>query len=162
MEHQTPRKSRLPLLFKRKNKPPLPVAASPATSSQPAAAAAVAIPSGVAEDYGDRDRALARYKEAANLLKESIKARQGSWGSFADLPGLTGEPGDFDDAKFRKSIDLALASKEAAIKDRRSWSKCRYTVECIFTALSPFAKNFLTIATNAQSVRSPALKLVPD
>src|SRR5271163_413634 len=156
MEHQTPRKSRLPLLFKRKNKPPLPVAPSQATPSQPAAAAA--IPSGVAEDYGDRDRALARYKEAANLLKESIKARQGSWGSFADLPGLTGEPGDFDDAKFRKSIDLALASKEAAIKDRRSWSKCRYTVECIFTALSPFAKNFLTIASNAQSVRSLTLK----
>ena len=158
MEQQTTRKSRLPLLLKRKNKPPLP--ASQATPSLPAAAAA--IPSGVAEDYGGSDRALARYKEAANLLNESIKARQGSWGSFADLPGLTGEPGDFDDAKFRKSIDLALASKEAAIKDRQSWSKCRHTVECIFAALSPFAKNFLTIASNAQSVRSPTLKVVPD
>src|SRR3984885_12771300 len=67
-EHGTPRKSRLPLLFKRKNKPPLP--ASQATSPQPPPTAA-AIPSGGAEDYGDRDRALARYKEAAELLKES-------------------------------------------------------------------------------------------
>jgi hypothetical protein len=161
MDPRKARKSPLARLFKGfkgRDKQPL-LAASQMTSPPPASAAASAsIPtSGIAEDYGGRDRALVRYKEAANMLKESIKAREGSWGSF-DLPGLTGEPGDFDDAQFRKSINLALASKETAIKDRQSWSKCTHTVECIFIALSPFAKNFLTIAKNAQSVRSPPFK----
>jgi hypothetical protein len=107
--------------------------------------------SDVEKDSGDRRRAKARYKEAASLLERSIKTRQGSWGSF-DFQDLSGEPEDFDDSRFRNKINMALATRESSIKDRTTWSKCKYTVECIFTALSPFAKNFLMIAKGAQSV----------
>lgn len=106
---------------------------------------------GTGLDYGDRQRAKARYKEAAHLLKKSIEIRRGPWRSF-DFQDLSGEPEEFDDAKFRNKINTALTQWESTIKDRKSWSKYTYTIECIFTALSPFAKNFLTIANEAQSV----------
>ena len=105
----------------------------------------------IEKDSGDRRRAKARYKEAAALLEQSIKLRQGHWGSF-DLQDLSGEPENLDDSQFRNKINLALMSRENSIKDRTTWSKYRYTVECIFTALSPFAKNFLIIAKDGQSV----------
>jgi hypothetical protein len=145
MENRKPRKLGIRSLFRRRNTGPS--LESQSTSSQ----TDNNVSPGIAEDYGDRERSIARYKEAAKILKKSIEIRQGSWGSF-DLSGLTGEPGDFDDAQFRNKINLALTSKEANIKDRESCSKCRYTIECLFTALSPFAKNFLTVAKNAQSV----------
>jgi hypothetical protein len=105
----------------------------------------------VEKDSGDRRRAKARYKEAATLLEQSVKFRQGNWGSF-DFQDLSGEPESLDDSQFRNKINLALATRETSIKDKSAWSKCRYTVECIFTALSPFAKNFLIIAKDGQSV----------
>ena len=101
-------------------------------------------------DFGERHRVKTRYKEAATLLQKSITSRQGLWGSF-DFPQLSGEPEDFNDAQFRENINKVLVSHESSIKDRTTFSKCKYTVECIFTALSPFAKNFLTIAKEAQS-----------
>ena len=36
-----------------------------------------------------------------------------------------------------------LESRKKDIKDETAWSKCRETIECVFTALSPFSKNFL-------------------
>ena len=109
------------------------------------------VPNVVEKDAGDRRRAKERYKEAAILLEQSINDSQGNWGSF-DFQDLSGEPENFDDSQFRTKINLALATRETSIKDRRTWSKCKYTVECIFTALSPFAKNFIIIAKDGQSV----------
>lgn len=105
----------------------------------------------VETDSGDRRRAKARYKEAASLLEQSIKNCDGYWGSF-DFQDLSGEPEEFDDSQFRNKINMALATRETSIRDRTTWSKCKYTVECVFTALSPFAKNFLMIAKEVQSV----------
>ena len=105
----------------------------------------------VIEDSGDRRRAKERYKQAATLLEQSIQNRQGHWESF-DFQDLSGEPENLDDSQFRNKINMALAAQETSIKDRTTWSKCKYTVECIFTALSPFAKNFLIIAKEVQSV----------
>ena len=107
----------------------------------------------ITEDFGDRDRTISRYKNAAIELKQSINTSQGPLRSFI-IEGLTDEPGDFDDAQFRTQINLALTSKEAEIKDQASWARCKNTIECIFKALSPFAKNFLTVAKEAQSVQS--------
>jgi len=45
----------------------------------------------VDNDYGDGQRAQIRYKKAANQLKEAIKIRKGTWGSF-DFEELIGEP----------------------------------------------------------------------
>jgi hypothetical protein len=103
------------------------------------------------DDYDDQRRVLSRYKEAATQLKEAIKIRRGSSDPF-DFEELSDEPEDFDDAQFKNKINAILTSRETSTKDKNGWSKFTYTLECVFTALSPFAKNFLTIAKNAQSV----------
>jgi hypothetical protein len=104
----------------------------------------------IKNDYNDRQRAQTRYKETADQLKEAIKSRSGL--SSFDFEELTGEPEGFDDSQFKSKINAILTSREASIKDRKGWSKFTYAVECVFTAFSPFAKNFLTVAKNAQSV----------
>jgi hypothetical protein len=102
-------------------------------------------------DYNDEQRARNRYKDAADQLKEAIKARKDTWGSF-DFDELSGEPEGFDDSQFKTKINAVLTSREASIKDKAGWSKLTYAVERVFTACSPFAKNCLIVAKNAQSV----------
>ena len=101
--------------------------------------------------YNDRQRAQTRYEEAASLLKEAIKIRKGPWGCF-DFEELSGEPEGFDDSQFKNKINAILISRETSIKDRNGWFKFTYAVECVFTAFSPFAKNLLMVAKDAQSV----------
>ena len=109
-------------------------------------------------DYNDRQRAQIKYVEAATQLKTAIRIRKGSWDSFNfDFEELSGEPEGFDDSQFKNKINEVCKSRETSIKDRKGWSKFAYAIECVFTAFSPFAKNFLIIANNAQSV----LPLIP-
>jgi hypothetical protein len=102
-------------------------------------------------EYNDRQLAQIRYKEAANRLKEVLKIRKGPWGSF-DFEELSDEPEHFDDLQFKNKINAVIMSWETSIKDRRGWVKFTYAVECVFTAFSHFAKNFLTVAKDAQAV----------
>src|SRR5271168_5036551 len=102
-------------------------------------------------DY-DTQRTRNRHIEACKLLRMSIKAcRQTNAWEFLDFPELEGEPISFDQ-KFLQNVNDLLDSRKKDIKDETAWSKCRETIECVFTALAPFAKNFLTIATTAQPV----------
>ena len=130
----------------RGQKTPTPITATATVSSQRNQTSQI-----VSDDYNDRQRVQSRYKEAAIQLKDAIKIRKGPWGSF-DFEELSGEPKGFDDAQFKNKINAALISREMSIKDRKGWSKLTYAVECVFTAFSPFAKNFLTVAKNSQSV----------
>jgi hypothetical protein len=108
-------------------------------------------PSSGNTESGDRQRTRTRYLEAAKLLEEVVKGCGSRWGSF-DFPELKGEPGDLSDTQFREKINTALDAHKNEVKDQAVWNKCRRVVECAFTAFSPFAKNFLTIAREAQSV----------
>src|SRR5271170_5372303 len=81
-------------------------------------------------EYNDRQTVLIRYKEAANHLKEVIKIRKGSWGSF-DFKELSDEPEGFDDLQFKNKINTVLTSRETSITDRKGWSKFRYSVKCV-------------------------------
>ena len=105
----------------------------------------------VNNDYNDRQLALNRYRKAVDQLKEAIKIRKGSWGS-PDFEELNDEPEGFDDSQFKNKINAILISREWSIKDRKGWSKFTNAVECVFTALSPLAKNFLMATKDAQSV----------
>ena len=139
---QKPRKFRLPSVLKRK-KEETPSTQSNITESgqEPSS-----------QDFGDRHRVLERYTEAAHALKESIQACKGQhWGHF-ELPELTGEPEEFNDSLFRNKINEALTARKAAIKDQKAWGKCQQVALSIFSALSPFAKNFLNIANDCQAV----------
>jgi len=137
--------------LKKKNQPPV----SPATRS-------IQTPSTqtVERNYNDRERTKERYAEAATLLEASLKGRQRNWGSF-EFPELSGEPEGFNDLKFRHKIEFALESRRNSVKDKTGWSRGRDIIECIFTALSPLAKNFLAIAKDGQAVPSPFAFCVP-
>ena len=100
---------------------------------------------------GDRQRTRTRYFDSVKLLEDAVKANQDKGGSF-DFPELKGEPKSFDDWQFREKINTVMNARKNDINDQTAWAKCRHTVQCAFTAFSPFAKNFLTIATNVQAV----------
>jgi hypothetical protein len=104
-----------------------------------------------AEVYGDRERTRERYKDAAKLLEEVVKGRGSEWGGF-DFPELQGEPEGFDDVKFKDKLDTVLQTRKDGLKDRSALKKCGDLVQRMFTASAPFAKNFLSIARQAQSV----------
>jgi hypothetical protein len=120
-----------------------PQTASAPTSPEPSAPSI--------EKSKDRQRAESLYVEAAKLLSEAVKGRGGQWGAF-DFPELAGEPEGFDDSQFREKINTALEAQKNTIKDRTAWENCRRTVQRLFTASSPLAKNFLTIAQQGSSV----------
>lgn len=98
-------------------------------------------------------RAAAQYLKAAKALEEVVNGCKSGWGSF-DFPELKGEPINPADSQFKHKIDMVLEAQKGTLKDQTAWEKCKHTVQCVFTALSPFAKNFLTIAAQAQSVSS--------
>lgn len=130
--------------LKKKHPPVSPAAGSTPVSQTPS-------PPTIKRNYDDRERTRERYEAAATLLEESLKHRQGHWGSF-EFPELSGEPEKINDSQFRRKIELALESRRNSVKDRTGWSKGKDIVECIFTALSPLSKNFLTIAKEGQAV----------
>jgi len=106
-------------------------------------------------DYDDGQRAQRRYEEAAAELKGAIKRQKG-----LDFEDLSGGPEGFDDSQFKKKINAILSAHESSIKDRKGWSTLTRAVECVFTALSPFAKNFLMVAKDAQAVTPFTLLLM--
>ena len=112
------------------------------------------VPPTVPADYGDRERTEERYTEAYKLLQNAVQNRQHrAWDSF-EFKELSGEPKEFDDALFKSKIHAALESRRKAIKDQSLCTKTKQIIESIYTSLSPFAQNFLRIASNAQSVCS--------
>ena len=136
---QTQRKG-LPRLFKRKqNDSPKPAnrdGPSGSTNVHPTASLDV-----------DTARTNARHNKACELLLDCLpKSQQDNTWKFLDLESKA----TFDD-EFAQEINAILESKRA-IKDDDTWAKCCQTVECIFAALIPFSRNFLSIANAGQSV----------
>jgi hypothetical protein len=100
---------------------------------------------------GDRQRTRTRYFDSAKLLEDAVKANQDNWGSF-DFGELKGEPEEFDDSLFREKIKTVMDERTSGVNDQMAWAKCRHVVQCAFTAFSPFAKHFLTIAKEGENV----------
>jgi hypothetical protein len=147
-ERKPRKRDRLISVFKRKNRTPDP--ASQTASAQTGESSAQNSSASNVES-GDRQRTKTRYLEATKLLEEVVKGSGTRWGSF-DFPELKGEPGDLNDLQFREKINSTLEARENEVKDRTAWAKCSHVVQCAFTAFSPFAKNFLTIAKEGQAV----------
>lgn len=118
----------------------------PSTSSQSSESAVAFV-----TDH-DTQRTQNRHVEACALLTTSIKTCQQdiTW-NFLEFPGLEGEHASFDE-QFLQKVNHILESRKKDIKDENAWFKCRNTIECVFTVLSPFFKNFFSIATSIQSV----------
>jgi hypothetical protein len=110
--------------------------------------------------FDDRQRTRARWVEATKLLQKGIESG-GVPGTF-DFPELVGEPEEFNDSKFVEKIELAIETRHKADKTTNGWKTCRHIVQCIFSACSPFGKNFLTIAKEIQAVFSGVLRFSQD
>jgi hypothetical protein len=142
----TRKRDRIISLFKRREHAP-----SSQTSSGQINDVIVPQPSPSDAKPGDRQRTRAKYWDAVKLLQETVKTYEDRWGSF-DFPELKGEPEDFDDILFREKINTVMDARKNDVNDQTAWAKCKHAVQCAFTAFSPFAKNFLTIAIEGQAV----------
>jgi hypothetical protein len=101
---------------------------------------------------GDRKRTLMRYVAAVEELKSALKLGRPGWEKF-EFPEFDVIPeSDGSLALLQEAIDEKLnASKD--LGDINIWQKGKKMAERLFVALSPFAKNFLTVAKGAsQSV----------
>lgn len=103
---------------------------------------------------GDNEKTRMRYLRATKQLEDAINGCEGAWGSF-DFPELSGEPEDFGDSLFRGKIDTIMNAQKTNINDHTAWEKCRQAAQYAFTAFSPFAKCFLSIAKEGQAVFCP-------
>jgi hypothetical protein len=115
-----------------------------------------------APDLSDRTETGVRFAMASELLHTALQRLRPEGGEPFDFPGLTGEPDTFDQ-RFRETLNNALEARRAALNDKSLWSKPGEIILGLFTALSPFSKNFLSVAIQAQSVRSSVEDwLTPD
>ena len=103
-------------------------------------------------ESNDTHDSLKRYAEAAEELKEAIKRKEKDWESF-QIQGLKGEADEATQEKFINSIYEFFDKRRSKAQDKGLWGKARQVAESFFTTLSPAMKNFLTVASSAQSVR---------
>jgi hypothetical protein len=104
-------------------------------------------------DLSDHTETGARFAMASELLHNALERLKPEGGEPLDFPELAGEPERFDQ-RFREILNNALEARRAALSDRSLWSKPGEIILGLFTALSPFSKNFLSVAMQAQQVRS--------
>ena len=103
------------------------------------------------DPFGDRERTERRYKDAAEQLEKSLNIRRRNWETF-EIPTLGNISENDPIPQLREQIQKALEARKDSVKDRDFWSKGRNIIERGFTAMSPFAKKFLKIAKEGQSV----------
>ena len=100
----------------------------------------------------DSLRTKERYIEAVRILHEAtIKKRSNRWEKF-ECRELNGEPEGFHDSQFRRSLEQVLEAHKPDGADRNMWEIGKDNIQHLFNAFSPFAKRFLIIAKEVQSV----------
>jgi hypothetical protein len=103
----------------------------------------------------DSERTRLRQEKACELLLSCIpKAQKDETQKVLDFAALERDTISFDEEFTRKANSiLELRMKE--IKDSESRSKCQEIIYSILACSIPFSKNFLSIASAAQSVILP-------
>jgi hypothetical protein len=118
---------------------------------EPSTSAPKGLPQVGPDAYGDREQTERRYKKASDKLSAALDLPRNKWGSFEVTP-LNNLDGENPFPKIRAGILKILEKREKKAKSKDFWPSCKRVVERVFKATSPFAKNFLSIASNAQSV----------
>jgi hypothetical protein len=118
---------------------------------EPSTSAPKGLPQVGPDAYGDREQTERRYKKASENLSTALELPLNKWGSFEVTP-LNNLDGENPFPKIRAGILKILEKREKKAKSKDFWPSCKRVVERVFKATSPFAKNFLSIASNAQSV----------
>jgi hypothetical protein len=142
-------------LFKKKDSQKDKGEAKDEASLGPASSSVEALGGLSLSDLHDREETKQRFVKASQTLEDALKvwkrwkyAEPGS----TEFPNLAGEPERFDD-EFRNKLEKIMETRKASLKDKSIWAKSGDTIVAIFTALSPFAKNFLSVAIQGQPVR---------
>ena len=104
----------------------------------------------VSRALGDVKRTTLRYTKAVKDLKESLELSREHWKGFA-FPDVQGVSETI--TQMRGELETALSVWTVSRENPDLWSKAKHRAAQVFTATSPFFKNFLTVAINAQSVR---------
>jgi hypothetical protein len=120
-----------------------PAQPAPSTSSQPQLHQN--------DPFGDRKRTEQRYNEAVKQLENALKLGRSNWETF-QIPDLTDIPDNDPIPQLRTELNKMLEVRKTSIKNQETWSKCKKAVSQMFTAMSPFAQNFLQVAKDAQQV----------
>ena len=111
---------------------------------------------------GDRQRTLMRYEMAVTALKSSLQFdRTGSETFlFYELENVPED--EWNLGLLHNTIEGWLTSRKDAATDRGLWKKAEKLAEQLFTAMCPFAKNFLAIAKDIQGVCNPPTIMLTD
>jgi hypothetical protein len=104
----------------------------------------------VTRALSDDKRTTLRYAKAVTDLKKSLELGRENWEGVA-LPDVEGVSGKI--TQMRGELETALNAWTLSRDNPDLWSKAKHRAAQVFTATSPFFKNFLTVAMNAQSVR---------
>ena len=103
----------------------------------------------ISHGLGDDKRTL-RYAKAVKDLKESLELGREHWKGFA-FPDVEGVSETI--TQMHRELETVLNVWTVSQENPDLWSKAKHKAAQVFTATSPFFKNFLTVAMNAQSVR---------
>jgi len=97
----------------------------------------------------DAERTKARYEKAAKKLLKSLELGRRNWEGFTFVDNH-----DVSQtiSQMREELEIAMNSWKVSAENRGLWSKAKHTTAQVFTATSPFLKNFLTVAKSADSV----------
>jgi len=97
----------------------------------------------------DSERTKLRYEKAVIQLKESLELGRTRWKEFT-FPDSHLVPKTI--SQMREELEKTLRLWKFSKENPDLWSKSKRMVAQAFTATSPFVKNFLTVAINAQQV----------
>src|SRR5262249_47623860 len=99
----------------------------------------------------DTTRSLERYREEVLRLKLALQNRRKEWGSF-DFRELGSIPENEDITILQSEVEKVLDAKKNSLANKTAWTTVKSIIEQGYMALTPFAKTFLSVAKNAQSV----------
>ena len=102
-------------------------------------------------DFGDIKRTEERYKKAVLKLEESLKVRRANWETF-EASKFDGTAKDDPIPELREQINKILEARKAPINNQDYLARGKRAIERGFKAMSPFAKTFLRMAKEGQSV----------
>jgi hypothetical protein len=137
-----------------------PQAAIPSSTSTPILASILnlptvtqtAIPETQVDPSGDRERTEKRYRKAVEQLHKSVKLPRKNWEAF-EIPDFKNLADVINPIpQLQEDIKKTLDARASSFKDPRFWSTSKRVAEKIFTAITPFAINFLSVANEGSAV----------
>src|SRR5271170_4167528 len=103
---------------------------------------------------GDRERTETRYRKAVEELQKSVKLPRKNWEGF-EIPKLKTLADVINPVpQLQEDIKKTLDARASSFNDPGFWATSKRVTEKIFTAVTPFAINFLSVANEGSAVWS--------